>query len=67
MRLSKRKTARLIEFAKRNIKQPVIEKQQVKGYITKGKCPTCCKDLVNAGRKETTYCEDCGQRIDWTN
>ena len=28
---------------------------------TKGKCPTCNKDVIGSG----FYCWNCGQRLDW--
>ena len=44
----------------------VIDRQQIKGYLLKGKCPNCKADVVNAyvDRKKT-YCEWCGQLMNW--
>lgn len=48
------------------LRKKVLEKKEIKDfngriYSYRGKCPCCCSDIAYSN-----YCEECGQKLDWT-
>lgn len=56
-----------VEALEKQIAKKPIPKYGMYNTINRYKCPTCDNDYLGGGEYRYPCCEDCGQKLDWSD